>query len=84
MLPFQAFAGAVAAYSSMLTSMSPEARAAYFVEQDRRRELERLEATPELVLARECVANEGLTGHAEKALLDFARELARRRLEHCS
>lgn len=81
MISFQALAGAVAAYGSMLASMTPEARAAYFAEQARRRELERLEASPEVVLARECVANEGLTGHAEDALLDFARELARRRLE---
>lgn len=65
MFPVGAIAGVVAAYGSMLTSMTPEARAAYFAEQARRRELERLEATPEVVLARERVA----------------RELARRRLE---
>lgn len=47
--------------------------------EQRREEDRALEAAAEVKLARECIAREGLAGDGAESLLNFARELARRR-----
>lgn len=50
------------------------------IERERREAQERLDREPEVVLARQCIAGEGLVGAVADRLLAFARDLARRRV----
>lgn len=75
-----------------LARMSPAERAAWrirvrerrereFAAVARRRERETLDASPEVVLARSIVLAQGLSPDATERLLDFARQLARERVQ---
>lgn len=75
--------GAVAGYQqaqySYLASLPPEKRREVQARWRREAEEQRLETSPEVILARECIENERLAGEGAERLLAFARELARRR-----
>lgn len=74
-----AYMDAKAAEDTWLRTLPPEKMQEILAERRRKRELESLEVEPELVLARQYIEQDSLKGEHAERLLEFARELARRR-----
>lgn len=75
-----AVGGYLRAQAAHLATLSPQQREAYHQRQRELRENAALEASPEVQLARQYIASDDLRGEHATRLLDFARELARRRV----
>lgn len=79
-MPWGALAGAAALYASHLASLPPDRRAAVLARMREERELEALESSPEVRLARQYISDDALRDEHATRLLTFARDLARRRM----